>query len=73
MNDKERLLRALNSLAEVGEKRKTQQEEERKTEADKVKRRKMLYDQYYGCSSPMSFYVPEDSVLLDTNEGKMSK
>ena len=68
MEDKERLIKALNSLAEAGEKRIAQQEAERKKEAERAKRRKELYALFYENSAPMTLYVPEDSALLDDNE-----
>ena len=73
MKEKERLIRALNSLAEAGEKRIAQQEAEREEEAEKARRRKELYAQFYESSAPMTLYVPEDSALLDANESKKSK
>ena len=72
MEDKERLIKALNSLAETGEKRIAQQEAERKKEAERARRRKELYAQFYKSSAPITLYVPEDSALLDANESNPS-
>lgn len=55
MEEKERLLQALNSLAEVGEKRMAQLEAERKKEAERTERRTLLYAQFYESSSSMTF------------------
>lgn len=70
MEDKERLLRALNCLAEAGEKRMAQQEEERKKEVERAESRKLLYAQFYETSSSMTFYMPNDSALIDIAESK---
>lgn len=70
MEEKELLLRALNSLAEVGEKRMAQREAERKKEAERTERRKLLYAQFYESSSSMTFYMPNDSALLDIAKNK---
>ena len=73
MEDKERLIKALNSLAEAGEKRIAQQEAARKKEAERARRRKELYAQFYEKSAPMTLYVPEDPALLDVNENRKFK
>ena len=65
MEDTERLLRALHNLIESEDRRIAQREKERKKEKERAKRRKQLYDYYYNRSSPMSFYVPKGSSLLD--------
>lgn len=65
MEDTERLLRALHNLIESEERRIAQREEERKKELKRAERRKQLYDFYYKRSSPMTFYVPKGSSLLD--------
>lgn len=73
MEDKERLINALNSLAEAGEKRIAQQEAARKKEAERARRRKELYAQFYENPAPMTLYVLEDSALIDVNESKKFK
>ena len=73
MEDTERLLRALHNLIESEDRRIAQREEEWKKEKERAERRKELYRRYYGSSSPMTFYVPKDSALLDTNINKGTK
>lgn len=73
MEDTERLIRALHNLIESEDKRIAQREEERKKELERAERRKKLYDYFYKSSSPMTFYVPKDSALLDKNNRKKSK
>ena len=65
MEDTERLLRALHNLIESEERRIAQREEERKKELERAERRNQLYNYYYKRSSPMTFYVPKGSSLLD--------
>ena len=73
MEDTERLLRALHNLIESEDRRIAQREEEWKKEKERTERRKELYRRYYGSSSSMTFYVPKDSALLDTNINKGAK
>ena len=68
MEDTERLLRALRNLIESEDRRIAQREEERKKEKERAKRRKQLYDYYYNSSSPITFYVPKGSSLLDKDK-----
>ena len=70
MDDREHLIKALNSLAETGEKRMAQLEAERKKGAERTERRKLLYAQFYESSSSMTSYMPNDSALLDIAKNK---
>ena len=74
MEDTERLLQALHNLIESEDRRIAQREEEWKKEKERAERRKAeLYKRYYGSSSPVTFYVPKDSALLETNKNKGAK
>ena len=64
MKDEERLIRALNELADIAKRKEAEREEARKLEEEKAERRKRLYKLYYEQAPPVSFTIPKNSSFL---------
>jgi hypothetical protein len=65
MNDDERLIRALNGLADIAERKEAEKEEERRLQKEREERRKRLYKFYYEQAPSISWTFPKDSLLID--------
>jgi hypothetical protein len=60
MKDEERLIRALNELADIARRKESEREKERELEKVRAERRKRYYDQ----APLISLTIPKNSSLL---------
>lgn len=66
MKDEERLIRALNELADIAKRKEAEREKERELEKVRAERRKRFYE-----NAPLfSFSLPKNSSLLNKAEEK---
>lgn len=64
MKDEERLIRALNELADIAKRKEAEREKERELEKVRAERRKRFYE-----NAPLfSFSLPKNSSLLNKEE-----
>ena len=69
MKDEERLVRALNELADIAKRKEAEREKERELEKVRAERRKRFYE-----NAPLfSFSLPKNSSLLNKEEEEGEK
>ena len=69
MKDEERLIRALNELADIAKRKEAEREKERELEKVRAERRKRFYE-----NAPLfSFSLPKNSSLLNKEEEEGEK
>lgn len=68
MNDEERIIHALNELADIEKENSLKKEEERKREKAVAEKRKRLYKYFYEEASPISMHIPKGAKLSDLRE-----
>ena len=69
MKDEERLIRALNELADIAKRKEAEREKERELEKVRAERRKRFYE-----NAPLfSFSLPQNSSLLNKEEEEGEK
>lgn len=69
MKDEERLIRALNELADIAKRKEAEREKERELEKVRAERRKRFYEN----ASLFSFSLPKNSSLLNKEEEEGEK
>lgn len=68
MNDEERIIHALNELADIEKENSLKKEEERKREKKAAVKRERLYKYFYEETSPISMHIPKGSKLSELIE-----
>ena len=70
MKDEDRLIHALNDLADIAKYKEAKREEEMRVQKEKEEKRKNLYKLYYEQAPPISWTFPKDSSLLEESSKK---
>ena len=68
MKDEERIIHALNELANIEKQENLKKEEMSKREAKAAEKRKRLYKYFYEDASHVSMHIPKGSSILDIIE-----
>ncbi len=70
MKDEERLIHALNDLADIAKHKEAKREKEMKVQKEKEEKRNRLYKLYYEQAPPISWTFPKSSSLTEESDKK---
>ena len=73
MNKEDRLICALNELADIEKQKRKNAEDASKREEEAAERRKRLKDYFYKKAAPISMHIPKDSLLTDLKGEEQNK